>query len=148
MAKKFNFRLNSVLKLNTHKVKLAEGALMEIVNIRTAKETKVDELRIYHKQLQTKKLKSAHAADLQTHWYHMTNIEEQIKTLIKEIDQILELENIKRLKLTEAMKEERIIEKLKEKKFDDYIKETDAEEMKELNEIASTRHYNAGKPDK
>ncbi len=145
MAKKFNFRLNSVLRLNTHKVKVAEDALMEIVNIRVSKENRMNELKEYLLQLQKKKMKSAQASDLQAHWYHMTSVEEQIKKLLREIDQILELENIKRLKLVEAMKEERVMEKLKEKKFDDYKKETADEEMKELNEIATTRHYKANK---
>jgi flagellar FliJ protein len=128
-------------------VKVAEEALLEIVNIRIAKEQKSDELEVYYTELQAKEFKSAHASDLQAHYYHMTNIELQIKELKKEIAQILELENIKRMRLTEAMKEERIIEKLKEKKFEEYVKETDDEEMKTLDEIANDRHYKSSKTD-
>lgn len=148
MAKKFDFRLNSVLRLNTHKVKVAEESLLEIVNIRTQKEQKEEELKIYYSELQSREFKSVNAGDLQAHYYHMTHIEMQIKELRKEIGQILELENLKRMKLTEAMKDERIMEKLKEKKFEEYIKENDAEETKILNEIASSRHYKSFREDR
>lgn len=148
MAKKFDFRLDSVLRLNTHKVKVAEEALLEIVNIRSQKEQKEKELFVYLTELQGKEFRSANAGKIQAHYYHMAHIESQIKELRKEINQILELENIKRLRLTEAMKDERIMEKLKEKKFEEYVKDNEAEEMKVLNEIASTRHYKSGKTEK
>lgn len=148
MAKKFDFRLNSVLRLNSHKVKVAEEALLEIVNIRITKEQKADELANYYTGLIAKEFKSAQASDLQAHYYHMNHIELQIKELKHEIEQILELENIKRMRLTEAMKEEKIIEKLKEKKFEEYKKETEDEEMKTLNEIATNRHHKSGKSDR
>ncbi len=145
MAKKFDFRLDSVLRLNTHKVKIAEESLMEIVNIRTAKERREEELTLYLAGLRAREFKSANAGELQAHYYHIASIETQVKELRKEIGQILELENLKRMKLTEAMKEERIMEKLKEKKYEEYVRENEADDIKNLNEIASTRHYKTRK---
>ena len=63
-------------------------------------------------------------------------MQERIVQIKNEITKIIEIENLKRKELQEAMKEEKILEKLKEKKRDEFKFEMSKEEDLALDEIS------------
>jgi flagellar protein FliJ len=140
MAKKFIFRLESVLKLREHKTQQAKEDLMQVVGLRNKKELEIEERNIYLNNILKKKHKDSTAFDMQAIWRHKVFVDEEIKNLEIEKQNLLEIENIKRIKLTEAMKEEKILDKLKEKKKKLHNEEMEQESQKFLDEVAINHH--------
>jgi len=85
------------------------------------------------------------AADLQAQISHENAVKEEIIKLEKEKEQLLEIESLKRDKLTVAMKEEKILEKLKEKKLIIHNEDASKEEMKVLDDLAIAGSLKKGK---
>jgi flagellar FliJ protein len=135
MAKKFNFRLNSVLKMRAEKVAQAQDLLNQAVKVRMEKEKAIQNYNDYKNSLLEKKFLSSKITELQTQIHHKEYIDSEIVKLEKEKQQILEIENLRRLKLTKALKDEKIIEKLKDKKFQDHKDELLREESKFFDEV-------------
>lgn len=135
MAKKFNFKLESVLKYRTEKVSRAKDSLNQAVKLRIDKEKAIidtaDE-RSGFQQTNTGKIK---ASDLQAKGSYLNFLEEEIKRLENEKLQILEIEELRRKKLIVAMKDEKVIEKLKEKKRLIHFEEIKKEESKFMDEL-------------
>lgn len=142
MAKKFNFRLEPVLKIRTHYVELAKEALAEAVNDRVAKDNEIITQQNYRDSLLNKIIKSKKAGDLQTESNHKIYINDEIKKLSEEKKNLEEIEDFRRGKLTEVMKQEKILLKLKEKKQIIYNDEINREETKTIDEIAQ-RNFNS-----
>jgi flagellar FliJ protein len=142
MAKKFNFRLDKVLNLKTQKVQELKEALNLIVMSRIAKENEIDKNQKYLNNLLKSKKGVLPASSLQTSWSHKTYIQDTIKKLKVERDQLIEIENLRRQKLVEAMKEEKILLKLKDKKQIQHKEELSKEEVKILDEIANIKFIN------
>lgn len=136
MAKKFNFRLESVLKLRAEKVTQAQESLNQAIKVRVEKEKSIQNYRNYLKNLSNEKSSQIKASDLQNMSYHKQYIDSEIKKLEKEKVQVLEIENLRRTKLTKALKDEKVLEKLKERKKADYNDELRKEEAKFFDEIA------------
>lgn len=135
MAKKFSFKLESVLKYRADKVNQAIDALNQVVKLRIEKEKKINELIQLKKEIYSQGKKKVKASDLQTKNNYLNSLDEEISKLENEKKQIIEIENIRRIKLTEAMKDEKVIEKLKEKKISSYKEEIRKEEGIFLDEI-------------
>ncbi len=135
MAKKFNFRYESILKLRTEKVTQAQESLNQVVKVRIEKEKTIENYKIYKDNLHITTDKSTKASDLQYSFYHKQAIDNEIKKLESEKLQIVEIEKLRRNKLTLAMKDEKVMEKLKDKKNEKYIEEMKLEEGKFLDEI-------------
>lgn len=139
MAKKFNFRLEKVLNLKSIKVQELKDALNKIVITRMAKENEIEKNQTYLNNILNAKKGLLPASSLQTHWSHKTYIQDTIKKLKYERDQLIEIENLRRQKLVEAMKEEKILLKLKDKKQIQHKEEISKEEVKILDEITNTK---------
>ncbi len=135
MAKKFSFKLESVLKYRADKVNQAIDALNQVVKLRIEKEKKINELIQLKKEIYSQGKNKVKASDLQTKNNYLNSLDEEISKLENEKKQIIEIENIRRIKLTEAMKDEKVIEKLKEKKISSYKEEIRKEEGIFLDEI-------------
>jgi flagellar export protein FliJ len=145
MAKRFNFRLEPILRLRTHIVNQAKEELTHVVNQRTAKEMQIEEREKYFENIIKSGIKSTSASELQALYSHQDFVRSEIEKLEDEKSQLLEIEDYKRGKLTEAMKKEKILEKLKEKKKIIYNEEISKEETKTLDEIASKEHHQKDK---
>jgi flagellar export protein FliJ len=138
MAKRFQFRLEPVLRLRTHKVNEAKEELGSVMRKRMDKEQKLADKQNYFSDLLTDKTGQYSAAELQAQISHENAVKEEIIKLENEKEQLLEIESFKREKLTVAMKEEKILEKLKERKLITHNENISKEEMKVLDELAIT----------
>lgn len=135
MAKKFDFRYESILKLRAEKVTQAQESLNQAVKVRLDKEKSIEDYKNYKSNINITEEKSTKAADLQNKIYHKQHIENEIKKLEKEKEQILEIEKLRRSKLTVAMKDEKVMEKLKDKKLQQHSDDIKLEESKFFDEI-------------
>lgn len=139
MPKKFSFKLETVLKLRSYKVSLKQEELNVVVASRIAKQ-KLKEDKLNYLLEMDKKIKERRGIlELQAGFHHKVFVQDEIKRIEREIDSILEIENLKRLELIEVMKDEKAIEKLKEKRFEQYKFDMGLEEGKMLDEIAIGR---------
>lgn len=139
MPQKFSFKLETVLKLRSYKVSLKQEELNIVVASRLAKERQIEDKTNYLVEMDKKIKERKGILELQAGFHHKIFIKDEIKRIEKEIDSILEIENLKRLELIEAMKDEKAIEKLKEKRFEQYKFDMGLEEGKMLDEIAIGR---------
>ncbi len=135
MAKKFNFKLESVLKFRTDKVSQAIDSHNQAVKIRLEKQREIDETKYRISEIASKVENKIKAGELRVKDSHINFLNEEILRLEDEKKQIIEIENIRRVKLTSAMKDEKVIEKLKEKQFVAYNDDLKKEEGAILDEI-------------
>lgn len=143
MAKKFNFRLEPLLKLKTYKVNQAKDSLASALRVRYEKERLISENRASRDEVNKIKSRKLKASDIQDMIFHRNFLDREHERLNKEKSQIVEIENYRRGKLTEAMKEEKVLEKLKEKKKEIYKEELLKEETLFMDEISIQRYnYN------
>lgn len=140
MAKRFSFRLDSLLKLRSYKVGEAKEALNQALRARIEKEMNINERNDYLHDFIKTDIKPKTVSELQAAYHHKVYVKEEITQLEADKVQIIEIENFRRGKLTEAMKAEKIIEKLKEKKVAEHKEELAREELNFLDEIAIRRH--------
>lgn len=139
MAKKFRFRLESVLKLRTDNVNDAKNALMVVLQQRYNKEEEIKNLQTLKQDFLAQQMLAKTAADMQANKDYIRNLDAQVEIKEKEKEKIIEIENEKRRLLNEAVKEEKVLLKLKEKKYEEYQQELGKEETKFLDEIASNK---------
>lgn len=135
MAKKFKYRLESLLNIKAQKVKEIEEAIARILYFRKESEEEIAEQEKYLRNFLQTKNGMTTALEIQARQYHREFIEEEIARLRKQLERIIEIEMIFRQRLVEAMKEEKVYEKLKERKFNEYNEEVKREETKILDEI-------------
>lgn len=136
MAKKFKYRLESLLNIKARKVKEIEEEIAKILYFRKESEEEIARQEEYLRNfLQTKNGRTT-ALEIQAHQHHREFIEEEITRLRKQLERIIEFEMVFRRLLVEAMKEEKVYEKLKERKFKEYNEEVKREEKKILDEIS------------
>ena len=139
MGKKFEFRLEKILSLRTQKVTQEKLALGKVQSLRLNKEQEAQSQNDYQDELKKVKHNKGQASMLQAHHQHRTFIREEIKKLEDEIDQLKEIEELRRVRLTEAMKDEKVLEKLKEKRKYDHEEDSKHEEVLTLDEISQMR---------
>jgi len=136
MAKKFNFKYNSILKLRTEKVNQAQELLFQAERIKIEKQNIITEYKNYINGLLNNNTNNNKISDLQNIAYHKQFINSEIEKLEKEKVQIDEIISLRRNKLNEAMKDEKVLEKLKEKNLNSYKEKLNKEETKFLDEIS------------
>ena len=142
MAKKFIFRLESLLKLRSTAVDQAKNSLAIALNNRLMKDEEVRIKQDYFASILVKDHTSFFLAiDLQAQWHHRQCISAEIQQLQKEVELLTEIEEIKRLELAEAMKREKIVEKLKEHKVTENKEKSAKEEQSFLDEIGGRSTY-------
>ncbi len=140
MAKKFTYRLESVLKIKKYEAKTEKENLLRILSSRIAKENEIQQTEIYLQNLSQINNGKTSIVDLQNLIFHKDSIKNKIKKLNQERIKIIELEKIQRDKFHEIQKEEKALTQLKDKKFEAYKDEINKEETKTLNEIAQNRY--------
>lgn len=142
MAKKFNFKLDTVLRLRSDKTEEAKTELQLIIRKRIEKETLIESE--YSKLAKHNKTRSEHKKleEIQAFYYHKEFINQEIKKLKMELDNLLDIESLKRIKYNEALKEEKVLQKLKDKKKSEFMAEIEHKEQLELDEIAIRQYTN------
>lgn len=136
MAKKFEYKLQSVLNLRTHKVSEAKESLNIAVKSRIEKEQEIQYHDKIRKELLNQKANSGKILEYQAKYYHIMHLEYQIDQFENDKVQLLEIEKLRRGNLTNAMKNEKVLVKLKEKKHLVHKYEQEKEEVKFFDEIA------------
>ncbi|MFN8360222.1 MAG: flagellar export protein FliJ [Candidatus Kapaibacterium sp.] len=140
MAKKFSFRLEPLLKLRANAVEQAKNALGIAYTNRQQKQDELHRKEEYLADiLKIGASGTTQAMALEAGWHHRQATQAEIKALERACEQLLEIEDLKRRELAEAMKEEKILEKLKERKSMEYKEMLAKEEQAFLDEIASRR---------
>ncbi len=140
MAKKFNFRLNPVLKLRTHEVDQAKQQWGEAAKNRSDKEDIIIVKQQYYNEFVSAAVKSSKVNIIQAKFYHREFLQDEMKRLEKERVRLAEIEEMKKDYLSQSMKKEKILEKLKEKRKSIHNEEVLKEEIKVMDEIAMKRH--------
>ncbi len=141
MPKKFSFRLDSVLKLRTYKVKQEKEALLQVQSLRIKKDEEIDNLKNELESTYKNKKGKISVEILQQNFYRQEYIKENIKKLENDKKRLLEIEEQRKKIFFEAMKEEKVLLKLKEKKLAEYKFELDQEDQKVMDEIAVNLDY-------
>lgn len=136
MAKKFSFRLDSILNLRSHKVKQEKEALQQIQSQRIKKDIEIEECKKELENSFMEKSGKFSVEILQQNYFRQEFLKENIVKLEKEKKRLLEIETQRKKILFEAQKEEKILLKLKEKKLLEYKFELDQEDSKVMDEIA------------
>jgi flagellar FliJ protein len=137
--KKFQFKFESILKLREHKVNLAKEDLAKVIK---EKQIRFDNLKINNTEVD--ELLNSSTRDilfLQARNNRIEHIKLLNQKLNKEINNIEEIENVRREKLAKLLKEEKIMEKLKENDFEDFKKEVNKKDSDFIDEIANQRAY-------
>jgi flagellar FliJ protein len=140
MAKKFRFRLESILNLRSEKVDEAKNDLNVAIRYRNEKEDEIENLSNQKQQKLNEQNKFKKAQDMQALKDHINSIDYSIEKKNKEKEKLIEIENARRLRLNEAMKEEKVIMKLKEKKIEEHQHELLREETNFLDDIATQQY--------
>lgn len=140
MAKKFNFKLQSVLNLRKHRVEEAKLELHDAMRVRIKKDQLIADRQQYHDELLKSEIRSTTAADFQIISSHRSFVEDEIERLEDEKNQILEIELFRKKKLAGEMQKEKVFDKLKQKQLLQYNEEVLKEENQTLDEVAINRH--------
>ncbi|MFN3305784.1 MAG: flagellar export protein FliJ [Candidatus Kapaibacteriota bacterium] len=136
MAKKFIYRLESLLNLKSFKVKEIEENIQKVLYYKVQTEEEIRRNEEYLRELNSTVNNYHKALEIQALNYHKDYIKEEIKELRKELARIVEIENLLRKRLVEAMKEEKVLQKLKERQYEEHIFLINHEETKLLDEIS------------
>lgn len=142
MAKKFNFKLDTVLRLRSDKTEEAKTELQLIIRKRIEKEQLIEEEYTRLANHNTTRNEHKKLEQIQAFYYHKEFINQEIKKLKMELDNLLDIESLKRIKYNEALKEEKVLLKLKEKKKSEFIAEIEHKEQLEIDEIAIRQYTN------
>lgn len=136
MAKQFKYRLEPLLKIRAEKVRREREELARIVKKRMDAEENIARFQTYFEGLLVAGAPQVKASELAAAQNHKLFVKEEIKRLEFEKANIVEIENVGRKRLTEAMKNEKILTKLKDKRKDAHYSEINREENATMEEIA------------
>jgi|APTNR8051073442_1049403.scaffolds.fasta_scaffold02163_12 flagellar protein FliJ len=142
MAKKFNFKLDTVLRLRSDKTEEAKTELQLIIRKRIEKEQLIEEQLFKLENHNLTRSEHKKLEEIQAFYYHKEYINQEIKRLKMELDNLLDIESLKRIKYNEALKEEKVLQNLKDKKKIEFIAEIERKEQIELDEIAIRQYTN------
>jgi flagellar FliJ protein len=142
MAKKFNFKLDTVLRLRSDKTEEAKTELQLIIRKRIEKEQLIEEQLFKLENHNLTRSEHKKLEEIQAFYYHKDYINQEIKRLKMELDNLLDIESLKRIKYNEALKEEKVLQNLKDKKKIEFIAEIERKEQIELDEIAIRQYTN------
>lgn len=141
MSKRFQFRLEPLLKLRTNAVEQAKNALATAMQNRIRKEDELIEREEYFNQLLLAEQDQKQTViGMQAIWHHRQTVQHEMRTLEREKSKLADIESKKRDELAEAMKQEKTVEKLKERKKTEYHESMAKEEQTFMDEIAGRSH--------
>lgn len=139
MAKKFTYRLESLLKLKQQNTSIAKTEFANAANERYSKENQINDLMNYKSELNSVDLKNMKMADLIYLYNHKQSIVELTKKYEEQRIILLEKERVKQQKYLLALQEEKVLVKLKEKQKNHHNYLVQREEQIEMDEIGLKR---------
>jgi flagellar FliJ protein len=139
----FKFRLQSVLELREQQERSVAAKLAEA-------ESAADEARVAQKALETirqggsQAMRKAHASEptigqLKTIGYVIEQLNHHIVDAQTRVEQAEQLVTQARTDLTSALQARRVLSRLRDRHFDDWRADGNAQEMKQMDELALTR---------
>lgn len=136
MAKKFTYRLESLLRLRQQNTTIAKTEFAAASNERLAKEKQIEDLVEYKSELNSVELKSLKFNDIVALLSHKQSIFELTKQFEEQKSILMEKERVKQQKYFIALQEEKVLAKLKDKKIEEHSRKLNKEEQVEMDEIA------------
>lgn len=136
MAKKFSYRLESLLQLRHQSTRIAKTEYSVAASERSSKEKQISDLVDYKTELNAVKLQSLKISDIINLQFHKQSIVELTKQFEEQKNILLEKERVKQQKYFIALQEEKVLTKLKDKKIEEHSRKLNKEEQIELDEIA------------
>ena len=134
------FRLETALKVRERLEKLYQKALAEQVQLeqqyRDRKQLMQDALNNYNNELDQAKADDVTINQLLMGWQFQQRIEQQLELTQEQLNEQLEVVELKRHELTQATQKKRVLEILKEKEIKKFRDETERLERLEADEIA------------
>ncbi len=134
------FRLETALKVRERLEKLYQKALAEQVQLeqqyRDRKQLMQDALNNYNNELDEAKAHDVTINQLLMGWQFQQRIEQQLELTQDQLNEQLEVVELKRHELTQATQKKRVLEILKEKEIKKFRDETERLERLEADEIA------------
>ncbi len=142
MAKKFQFRLATLLKIRTHEVDRLQRELAAILQRKAEVE---HQLLHYRQRLETEagqfeKQRPHSIHELETRWHYLRRLQIELDTLEQHYQYLVDQETHCRQQLTAALQRQRSLEKLKERKQQEYQHLLQQQEEKQMDEISQRRH--------
>ena len=139
----FKFRLQSVLELREQQERTVAAKLAEA-------ESAADEARVAAQALETirqtgsQALRTAHASDptigqLKTMGYVIEQLNQHIVDAQSRVEEAEQLVSQTRTDLTSALQARRVLSRLRDRHFDTWRADGNAQEMKQMDELALTR---------
>jgi flagellar FliJ protein len=139
----FKFRLQSVLELREQQERTVAGKLAEA-------ESAADEARLAQKALETIQqrgsaaMRQAHASEptigqLKTIGYVIEQLNHHIVDAQSRVEEAEQLVTQARTDLTSALQARRVLSRLRDRHFDTWRADSNAQEMKQMDELALTR---------
>ncbi len=136
MAKKFSYRLESLLQLRQQSTRIAKTEYSVAASERSSKEKQISDLVDYKTELNAVELQSLKISDIINLQSHKQSIVELTKQFEDQKNILLEKERVKHQKYFIALQEEKVLTKLKDKKIEEHSRKFNKEEQIELDEIA------------
>lgn len=141
--KKFNFRLESVLKYRTYQEQLAQQEMLKAFIKVAESEKRVEALKNIllnlSERLDKETGQGISAASFKQFSDYLDSLEDDIQSEIKNLNNLKKTADEKQKILTEKSIERKIIERLKNRKKDDYREEMLVEEQNTADEVSSLK---------
>ncbi|AYO30466.1 flagellar export protein FliJ [Biomaibacter acetigenes] len=142
--KKFNFKLETPLKVKKITEKIHKQKLAEAILIKLKEEDRLNNLLQTDSkikgELESSLSDSVKVMDLSLFNTYIDDLNSSIKSQKIVVDNAVAVYNHSRVSFIEIKKERQVFEKIKEKRFRDYLKQVNLEEQKNSDESAATRH--------
>jgi len=141
--KKFNFKLETPLKVKKITENLRKQKLAEAILVKSKEESRLNNLLLtdvkIKGELKNKLSASVEAQDLCLFNTYIDDLNSNIQFQKVAVDNAIVAYDRSRLSFIETRKERQVFEKIKEKRFGAYLKEMNSEEQKQSDESAVTR---------
>ncbi len=143
MAKQFQFRLATLLKLRSRTVEQYQQELTAILHQKAYVEA---QLMHHRQQLESATTQFENASyhsiqELETQWHYIRQLQWHIQQLEQQYATITAREAQCRRRLTEALQQQRSLEKLRDRKYQEYQQRLLRTEQKQLDEIGQQQHF-------
>jgi flagellar FliJ protein len=146
--KKFNFKLETPLKVKKITEKIRKQKLAEAILLKLKEEDRLNNLLQTDSkikgELESSLSDSVKVMDLTLFNTYIDDLNSSIQSQKNTVDNAVAAYNHSRVSFIEIKKERQVFEKIKEKRFRDYLKQVNSEEQKNSDETAATRHIFRG----
>lgn len=137
--KKFNFELEEILNIRRFQQQQAEAELGKALAEEKKVQDKLDVLAARQVQVKNEMKGSVNFTDIANANQFYSYVRNQSESLLKELAELKLVSEQKREALKQAMQKTDSLEKLKEQQKDEYLAEQKKKEMREVDDIVTSR---------